>query len=166
MIFRLYSEIFVEIQALFPEILRFEFVTLFVEHPVDHSVTVFTSIPIIVTRGIPAPAISQTTFQDLHHHPQSSPLSPVRKVGGPALGSMTPPLTCRSAVQLARPCMFLAVQVYSPPSWWPTSEISSEATPSAVTQVRRRWSESVWIREPFKYLLERGGRSVQHRENI
>ena len=34
MIFRLYSEIFVEIQALFPEILRFEFVTLFVKHPV------------------------------------------------------------------------------------------------------------------------------------
>ena len=34
MIFRLYSEIFVEIQALFLEILRFEFVTLFVKHPV------------------------------------------------------------------------------------------------------------------------------------
>ena len=36
MIFRLYSEIFVEIHALFLEILRFEFVTLFVKHPVDH----------------------------------------------------------------------------------------------------------------------------------
>ena len=35
MIFRLYSEIFVEIQALFLEILRFEFVTLFVKHPVS-----------------------------------------------------------------------------------------------------------------------------------
>ena len=34
MIFRLYSEIFVEIHALFLEILRFEFVTLFVKHPV------------------------------------------------------------------------------------------------------------------------------------
>ena len=34
MIFRLYSENFVEIKALFPEILRFEFVTLFVKHPV------------------------------------------------------------------------------------------------------------------------------------
>ena len=34
MIFRLYSENFVEIQALFPEILRFQFVTLFVKHPV------------------------------------------------------------------------------------------------------------------------------------
>ena len=34
MIFRLYSKNFVEIQALFPEILRIEFVTLFVEHPV------------------------------------------------------------------------------------------------------------------------------------
>ena len=34
MIFRLYSEFFVEIQALFLEILRFEFVTLFVKHPV------------------------------------------------------------------------------------------------------------------------------------
>ena len=34
MILRLYSEIFVEIQALFPELLRFEFVTLFVKHPV------------------------------------------------------------------------------------------------------------------------------------
>ena len=40
MIFRLYSEIFVEIQALFLEILRFEFVTLFVKHPVDASVHV------------------------------------------------------------------------------------------------------------------------------
>ena len=37
MIFRLYSENFVEIQALFPEILRFEFVTLFVKHPVHIS---------------------------------------------------------------------------------------------------------------------------------
>ena len=35
-ILRLYSEIFVEIQVLFPEILRFEFVTLFVKHPVQH----------------------------------------------------------------------------------------------------------------------------------
>ena len=34
MIFRLYSENFVEIKALFPEILHFEFVTLFVKHPV------------------------------------------------------------------------------------------------------------------------------------
>ena len=34
MIFRLYSESFVEIHALFLEILRFEFVTLFVKHPV------------------------------------------------------------------------------------------------------------------------------------
>ena len=37
MIFRLYGENFVEIQALFPEILRFEFVTLFVKHPVYRS---------------------------------------------------------------------------------------------------------------------------------
>ena len=37
MIFRLYSEIFVEIHALFLEILRFEFVTLFVKHPVQPS---------------------------------------------------------------------------------------------------------------------------------
>ena len=36
MIFRLYSEIFVEIHALFLKILRFEFVTLFVKHPVHH----------------------------------------------------------------------------------------------------------------------------------
>ena len=35
MIFRLYSENFMEIQALFPEILRFQFVTLFVKHPVE-----------------------------------------------------------------------------------------------------------------------------------
>ena len=35
MIIRLYSEIFVEIHALFLEILRFEFVTLFVKHPVE-----------------------------------------------------------------------------------------------------------------------------------
>ena len=35
MTFRLYSEIFVEIQSLFLEILRFEFVTLFVKHPVE-----------------------------------------------------------------------------------------------------------------------------------
>ena len=35
MIFRLYSEIFMERHALFLEILRFEFVTLFVKHPVD-----------------------------------------------------------------------------------------------------------------------------------
>ena len=34
MIFWLYSELFVEIHALFLEILRFEFVTLFVKHPV------------------------------------------------------------------------------------------------------------------------------------
>ena len=34
MILRIYSEIFVEIQVSFPEILRFEFVTLFVKHPV------------------------------------------------------------------------------------------------------------------------------------
>ena len=34
MIFRLYSEIFVEIHALFLEILHFEFVTLFVKYPV------------------------------------------------------------------------------------------------------------------------------------
>ena len=37
MIFRLYSENFVEIKALFPEILRFEFVTLFVKHPVQRA---------------------------------------------------------------------------------------------------------------------------------
>ena len=36
MIFRLYSEIFVEIHALFLEILHFEFVTLFVKHPVQY----------------------------------------------------------------------------------------------------------------------------------
>ena len=34
MIFRLYSEIFVEIHAFFLEIFRFELVTLFVKHPV------------------------------------------------------------------------------------------------------------------------------------
>ena len=46
MIFRLYSENFVEIKALFPEILRFEFVTLFVKHPVDH--VVYISMLIII----------------------------------------------------------------------------------------------------------------------
>ena len=34
MTLRLYRAIFVEIHALFPEILRFEFVTLFMKHPV------------------------------------------------------------------------------------------------------------------------------------
>ena len=41
MIFRLYSEIFVEIHALFLEILRFQFVTLFVKRPVEHVVHIY-----------------------------------------------------------------------------------------------------------------------------
>ena len=44
MILRLYSEIFVEIQASFPEILRFEFVTLFVKHSVQRLRSVRDSV--------------------------------------------------------------------------------------------------------------------------
>ena len=43
MIFRLYSEIFVEIHALFLDILHFEFVTLFVKHPVEHAMHALTA---------------------------------------------------------------------------------------------------------------------------
>ena len=56
MILRLYSDIFVEIQALFPEILRFEFVTLFVKTPCNSYVLlymwIYLSIISIATYGV------------------------------------------------------------------------------------------------------------------
>ena len=49
LIFRLYSEIFVEIQALFLEILRFEFVTLFVK-PYCFDAATATGAPLVANR--------------------------------------------------------------------------------------------------------------------